>query len=440
MAVYITGVEERSPAARHGICAGEWLVSINGHPVRDVLDYRFYETESELTVCIENEQGEQREIHLRKPQYSFLGLQFETYLMDQQRRCRNNCIFCFIDQMPPGMRESLYFKDDDDRLSFLFGNYITLTNLTQEEVDRITEMHISPINVSVHTTNPELRVKMMGNRFAGQSLDFLYQLAQRGTRLNGQLVLCPGINDGAELRRSLNDLKALYPAMQSIAAVPVGLTKYRDGLPEISPYDAKAAGEVIDIIEAFSAQCRAEFGTGLAYAADEFYLKAGRPLPEEAAYDDYPQLENGVGSITLLRTQVTEMLDEMEAPLSLPRERAISLVTGEAAAPLLQELVQAAQEKCPRLHCTVYPIRNEFFGPQITVAGLVTGGDILNQLQGRPLGDELLLPAVMLRHEGDLFLDDVSLTDLEKKLGVPVTVVGEDGAELLEKIYGTAEF
>jgi putative radical SAM enzyme (TIGR03279 family) len=439
MAVRITGVEARSPAMRHGIRPGEYLISINGHPVRDVLDFRFYETEPELTVCVADAAGIQRQVHLRKPRYSFLGLEFETYLMDKQRRCRNNCMFCFIDQMPPGMRESLYFKDDDNRLSFLFGNYITLTNLSQEEVDRIVEMHISPINISVHTTNPELRVKMMGNRFAGKSLDFLYQLAERGTELNGQLVLCPGVNDGDELRRTLRDLKALYPSMQSIAAVPVGLTRYRENLPHIDPYTKETAGEVIDIIEAFAAQCREEFGVGLCYASDEFYLLAERPLPEEDYYDGYVQLDNGVGSITLLRTQVRELLAGMET-LELDAPRKISLISGEAAAPVLRELVAEAKAKCPMLDCTVYAIRNDFFGPQINVAGLITGGDVLNQLQGQDLGDALLMPAVMLRHEGDLMLDDVSLCALEEKLGVSVTVVGGEGADLLEALFGTNDF
>lgn len=439
MAVRITGVTPRSPAARHGISPGEQLISINGHPVRDVLDFRFYETEAELTVRVADAAGTARDVHLRKPRYSFLGLEFETYLMDQQRRCRNRCIFCFIDQMPPGLRPSLYFKDDDDRLSFLFGNYITLTNLTQAEVDRIVEMHISPINVSVHTTNPELRVQMMGNRFAGQSLDYLYQLAARGTRLNGQLVLCPGINDGDELRRTLRDLRALAPAMQSVAAVPVGLTKYRDGLPQLEPFTAESAGAVLDIIEPFAAQCRQETGTGFVYASDEFYLLAGRPLPPEEAYDGYPQLENGVGSVTLLRAQVTDALSET-GTITLPQPRHVSIATGVSAAPLLREIAAAASAHCPRLTCTVHEITNDFFGSRITVAGLVTGRDLLAQLVGQPLGDELLIPNVMLRHEGDLFLDDTKLTDVRERLGVPVTPVESDGAALLAAIFGTEDF
>ena len=439
MAVTITGVDHRSPAERVGIRAGEQLISINGHPIRDVLDFRFYETESQLELCVADAAGVQRTVHVHKSQYSFLGLEFETYLMDKQRRCRNNCIFCFIDQMPPGLRETLYFKDDDDRLSFLFGNYITLTNLTQEEVDRIVEMHISPINVSVHTTNPELRVKMMGNRFAGKSLDYLYQLAARGTRLNGQLVLVPGYNDGDELRRTLRDLKALYPSMQSIAAVPVGLTKYRDHLPHLEPFNEQTAGDVIDIMEAFAAECRKEFGIGLAYPADEFYLCAHRPLPPEEFYDGYPQIENGVGMITSMRTQVHELLDGLE-PLELPAPRRISMITGVAAAPLLREIAQLAEAHCPQLQCRVYPIINRFFGERITVAGLVTGKDILAQLQGKPLGDELLMPSVMLRHEGDLFLDDIPVTSLPEQLGVPVTVVGGDPDDLLAKIFGTPDF
>ncbi len=435
MAVKICGVGDKSIAKKHGICAGETLVAINGHEINDVLDFRFYETNTNLTVLLNGTNGQPRQIELRKSQYASLGLEFETYLMDQQRRCRNNCIFCFIDQLPPGMRESLYFKDDDDRLSFLFGNYITLTNITQQEVDRILAMHISPINISVHTTNPQLREKMMHNRFAGESLKYLEQLAQGGARINCQLVLCPGINDGAELERSMRDLEKLYPAVESVAAVPVGLTKYRQGLTELQPYTAQTAAEVIDAIEAVGKHCKEKYGTRIFYAADEFYLKANRPLPTEEEYDGYPQLENGVGAITLLREQFADALTDITAA-DCPTKREISLATGVSAAPILAKLLDALKEKCDNFEYHLYAIENNFFGTQINVAGLVTGGDILAQISGRPLGSEFLIPAVMLRHEQDRFLDDVTVEELSKKLGVPVVIVGEDGADLLECALG----
>ena len=435
MAVKICGVEAKSIAQRHGICAGETLVSINGHEINDILDFRFYETNTTLTLLLQEADDTKRKITLRKAQYSSLGLEFETYLMDQQRRCRNNCIFCFIDQLPKGMRESLYFKDDDDRLSFLFGNYITLTNISQKEIDRILSMHISPINISVHTTNPELRVRMMRNRFAGESLKYLEQLAKGGARLNCQLVLCPGINDGAELERSMHDLEKLYPSVESVAAVPVGLTRFREGLAELQPFNRDTAAAVIDAIEAFGARCREKHGTRLFYAADEFYLKAERPLPPEEEYDGYPQLENGVGAITLLRGQFADALESI-TKADCPKKREISLASGVSAAPIIAKLLDALREKCDNFEYHLYAVKNDFFGHMINVAGLVTGGDILAQLSGKPLGEELLIPAVMLRHEQDMFLDDVTVEELSAGLKVPIRIIGEDGADLLDGALG----
>ena len=435
MAVKICGIEPHSIAARAGIRAGEELISINSHEISDVLDFRFYETENRLVLQLKEEDGSEREVLVRKTKYASLGMEFESYLMDKQRHCRNRCMFCFIDQLPEGMRESLYFKDDDDRLSFLFGNYITLTNLTQHEVDRIIEMHISPINVSVHTTNPELRCKMMGNRFAGEALNFLYQLAERGAQLNCQLVLCPGVNDGEELSRSLRDLEKLAPAVESIAVVPVGLTKFREKLPHIEPYTAESAAAVIDTVEAFATQCVEKHGVRLAYAADEFYLKAGRELPDDDSYDGYPQLDNGIGGVTLLRTQFMAELAEISADKNRP-ERTVSIATGTSAAPILRELLDELEKKCNNITCHVYAIENDFFGHQINVAGLVAGGDLIRQLTGKELGEELLIPSVMLRNEQDVFLDDVSREDVVQALGVPLSVVGEDGEDLLHCVLG----
>ncbi|HIS79657.1 MAG TPA: DUF512 domain-containing protein, partial [Candidatus Caccousia stercoris] len=388
-------------------------------------------TEKEVLLLLRDAQGATREIKLRKGQYESIGLQFETYLMDRQRSCRNKCVFCFIDQLPSGMRESLYFKDDDSRLSFLFGNYITLTNLSQREADRIIKMKISPINISVHTTNPELRCRMMGNRFAGDCLRYLYQFAEAGIKLNCQLVLCHGWNDGEELERTLRDLLPLYPSVQSIALVPLGVTKFREGLTPLTPYTAETALEVVRTAERWGEQMQKQHGERICYAADEFYLKAGLPIPDAAFYGAFDQLENGVGLIANFRE---EFLFALEDVSSDAETHSGTLVTGVSFAPFLEELLDGLRRKCHNLTCKVAAIRNDFFGESINVAGLVTGGDILKQLQGKELGGRLLVPDTMLRHEGDLFLDNVSLKDLERELGVPVSVVPDDGGELLKLI------
>ncbi len=432
MSVVITGVEPHSPARRHGIRAGMVLESINGHPIADVLDYWFYLMEKTVELSL-TDGGRLRTVRLHKAEYDDIGLQFETYLMDKQRRCANNCIFCFVDQMPKGLRESLYFKDDDARLSFLFGNYVTLTNLRQQDIDRIIAMHISPINVSVHTTDPALRCEMMGNRFAGEKLAYLRQLAEGGVRLNTQLVLCPGINDGEQLDRSLRDLGALGPAVQSIALVPVGLTRYREGLYPLRPYTAAEAAAVIDQCDAFALRREQADGERIAWPADEFYLRAGRPVPEADFYGDFSQLENGVGLMALLRREFIEAVEASE-PCALRRR--VTLATGVDAKEFLENLVAFLQQRWHNVECEVVAIRNDFFGPTITVAGLVTGGDLIAQLRGRQLGEELLIPSVMLRHEQDRFLDDVTVEEAERALGVPLKPVRNDGYALVEAILG----
>lgn len=431
MSVTIFSVDHDSPAEHAGILPGETLCSINGNEICDILDYRFYETEKEVLLLLRDAQGADREIKLRKGQYESIGLQFETYLMDRQRSCRNKCVFCFIDQLPSGMRESLYFKDDDSRLSFLFGNYITLTNLSQREADRIIKMKISPINISVHTTNPELRCRMMGNRFAGDCLRYLYQFAEAGIKLNCQLVLCHGWNDGEELERTLRDLLPLYPSVQSIALVPLGVTKFREGLTPLTPYTAETALEVVRAAERWGEQMQKQHGERICYAADEFYLKAGLPIPDAAFYGAFDQLENGVGLIANFREEFLFALEDVSGD---EETHSGTLITGVSFAPFLEELLDGLRRKCHNLTCKVAAIRNDFFGESINVAGLVTGGDILQQLRGKELGGRLLVPDTMLRHEGDLFLDNVSLKDLERELGVPVSVVPDDGGELLKLI------
>jgi len=432
MAVTISGVEKRSPAARARIKAGDTLLTINGRDIEDVLDYRFYMPDSRLTVTVQTPKGKCRTLTVRKKPYAELGLVFDTYLMDKQRSCRNNCIFCFIDQLPDGMRDSLYFKDDDSRLSFLFGNYITLTNLTEHDVERIIEMHISPINVSVHTTNPALRCKMMNNRFAGDCLRHLHRFAEAGLDINCQLVLVPGYNDGEELTRSMEDLAALAPAVRSVAAVPVGLTKYREGLPQLRPFIKEECATVIEQMTAMGERMLEQHGSRIFYPSDEWYIKAGLPIPDGDFYEEYPQLENGVGMIALLREDFTQAAEEW--PLFIETDRLV-IATGVDAAPYLQELADYAMEKWPAVQLQVVPIKNEFFGESITVSGLVTGGDLIQQLQGVPM-DRLLLPANMLRQEGDLFLDDVSVEQVQEALGVPITFIQEtDGAALFEALF-----
>ena len=435
--IVITEVSPSSPAARYGIRPGDRLVSLNGHRISDVLDYRFYMMEKLLKVALLDGQGQPRELSIRKKEYEDLGLGFETYLMDRQHSCKNKCIFCFVDQTPPGMRESLYFKDDDSRLSFFFGNYITLTNLTDQDIERIIRMHISPINISVHTTNPELRVKMMKNPRAGTSLRYIRQLAEAGIKVNAQLVLCPGINDGEELRRSLRELGELYPGVESIACVPVGLTDYREGLYPLRPYTREAARQVIDIIHEFADHFEWFHGKGnrLAYPADEFFLKAELPVPSEGYYGEFSQLDNGVGMLALMDSEFSSALSLAE-PEDLPAPRRCSVATGVAAGPLIERLVGQAVEKFPGLDCSVHVIVNDYFGHNITVAGLVTGTDLARQLAEKELGEELLLPASMLRHEKDKFLDDMTLEELSGRLQIPIRLVENDGFQLLDALLG----
>ena len=428
--VLIDGITPKSAAEKAKIQAGDYLLRINGHDIEDVLDYRFFLPDTRLKLELQTADGKHRTVRIRKEEYEEIGLEFASYLMDEQHTCRNKCVFCFIDQMPPGMRETLYVKDDDSRLSFLFGNYITLTNLSEHELSRIIEMHISPVNVSVHTTDPDLRCRMMNNRFAGDSLRHLRRLADAGIRINAQMVLCPGWNDGEQLTRTMRDLLAYYPAVQSVAAVPVGLTKYREGLTPLSLFTKEQAADVIERMEAMGDEMEAAGKPRLFYPSDEFYLTAERPLPSADFYADFVQWENGVGMISLLRQQFASALEWCDEQPSGSR---LTVVTGLLAAPELTSLCEAAGRKWPSLQVTVRGIRNDFFGETITVAGLVTGGDIIRQLEGVET-DYLLIPSCMLRHEQDLFLDDVSVEQVEQALNAKVVIVGEDGGDLLDAL------
>lgn len=433
MSVVIKSVENGSPAYKAGIKSGDTLISIDGNEIVDVLDYRFYQDNERLTVEFIDSSGKTRTAKIKKGEYEELGLLFETYLMDSKHSCRNKCVFCFIDQLPKGLRESLYFKDDDSRLSFLFGNYITLTNITEHEVERIIKMHISPINISVHTTNPELRVKMMANKNAGRVLQIIDRFNSAGIKLNCQLVLCPGYNDGEELERTLNDLSRLENA-ECIAAVPVGLTSYREGLAHIEPFNKHTAGEVLDIIDKYGDICLKKYGQRRIYGADEFYLLAEREIPEADYYGDFLQLENGVGLWSLLRSEALEALKDSD--YRLERERSLSLATGEAAYPLIKMIADKCMDKNRLLRARVFPIKNNFFGGKINVSGLVTATDIEEQLKNEALGEELLIPSVMLRAEGDMFLDSVTVDELSERLGVRITPVNNGGYELIDAIFG----
>ncbi|MBR1430701.1 DUF512 domain-containing protein [Ruminococcus sp.] len=429
--VKINSVMHGSPSDKCGVKKDDILVKINGHGIKDVLDYMYYAADTE--VSLELLRGNKTiNLDISKDEYDDLGLEFETFLMDSKQSCSNKCVFCFIDQMPPGMRETLYFKDDDARLSFLQGNYVTLTNLHQEDIDRIIEMKLN-INVSVHTTNPELRVKMMHNRFAGEKLKYIWQLAESGIKLNCQIVCCPGLNDGDELRRSLTDLGTLMPNITSMAVVPVGLTKFRKGLYPLVGFTKETAGETIDIIEEFQQVFLEKFGTRTVFPSDEFYLIAERELPPMEAYEDFSQYENGVGMLRSLIDEFDKALDMAEWEGG---ERHVSIATGYSPFSTISSLAKKAEIRFPQLKCDVYRIRNDFFGETITVTGLITAQDLIAQLKGKDLGDELLISSAMLRRNSDVFLDDLTVSDVEKELNVKLTSTNSDGYELLDAIMG----
>ena len=430
MAVKIFDVTTGSHADKAGIKKGETLLSINSNEIVDVLDYRFYQVKRKLTLEVADENKNVRTIEMTKGEYEEIGLEFETYLMDKQHSCRNKCIFCFIDQLPKGMRESLYFKDDDSRLSFLFGNYITLTNITEHEIDRIIKMHISPINVSVHTTNPELRCKMMNNRFAGDTLKYLKRFADAGITLNCQIVSCPGINDGDELVRTLTDLENLGVNMTAI--VPVGLTRYRENLYPLVPYNKETAGQTIDIIEKMGDECVKKHGRRIFFPGDEFYLLAEREIPSPEFYEDFSALEDGIGMIAYLTDDVGWKLEELDADESLCHK--VTIACGEGVFPYMKRIMSMINEKFPNITINTRAIKNNFFGGGVNVSGLVTGGDLIDQLRDDDLGDRLIITSSMLRFENDLFLDDVSTDDVERELGVTLVPVNNNGNDLVEAV------
>ncbi len=427
----VKSIEPGSIAEEMGIEAGDKLISINDNTIEDVFDYHYYVNDEEIVLLIEKPDGEEWELEIEKDYEEDLGIVFEQGLMDEYRSCRNKCMFCFIDQMPKGMRETLYFKDDDSRLSFLQGNYITLTNMSDHDVDRIVKYHLEPINISFHTTNPDLRCKMLHNRFAGEALKKVDKFYEGGIQMNGQIVLCKGINDGDELERSIRDMSKYLPYLQSVSVVPVGLTKYRDGLYPLESFTKEDAEKVIDTIEKWQKIFYEEYGLHFIHAGDEWYILAEREMPEEDRYDGYLQLENGVGMLRLLNNEFEEAYAKVEGD---DRQREVSMATGFLAYPYLKKMIETLQIKYPNVTVNLYPIRNDFFGEKITVAGLITGQDLIAQLKGQSLGEKLLLPCSMLRSGEEIFLDDVTLSEVKDSLQIEVDIVKSSGWDFIEAI------
>ena len=437
--VKITSVEERSYAKKAGIQPLDNLISINGNEICDVLDYRFYLADKVVKLVLDRD-GKEYTAKIKKGEYDDIGLEFETPLMDKKQSCRNGCIFCFIDQNPEGMRDPIYFKDDDSRLSFIHGNYITLTNMFDKDIDRIIKMRISPVNISVHTTNPELRVRMMKNKRSGEVLSYLDRFKEAGLSMCGQIVLCKGVNDGDELLRSLRDLSRYYPEMGSVSIVPAGLTKHRDGLYPLTDFTPEEAAAVIDLIDTVANEQLEKYGSRQFFAADEFYLKSGRPLPSAEYYEDYPQIENGVGMLRSFSDEFGMAVEDVEDMiLTFEGERTVTVVTGVAAYGMLSSAADKLMALCPGLKVNVVKIINRFFGESITVAGLLTGKDICDQLDGVELGDELLVPATALRADDEDFLCGMTLKELSHRLGVKATPVGSDGYGFAEAVFGICQ-
>ena len=431
-----------SIAEEFELAPGDRLISINGHEIEDIFDYQFYAEDTYIEILIEKTDGEQWILEVDKEEDEDLGIEFDNGLMNEYRSCHNKCIFCFIDQMPKGMRDTLYFKDDDSRLSFLQGNYVTLTNMSDHDLDRIIQYHLSPINISFQTMNPELRCKMLNNRFAGEALKKVDRLNEAGIEMNGQIVLCKGVNDGEELAFSIREMMRYIPNLQSVSVVPVGLSKYRDGLFPLEPFTREDAREVLSTIHHYQNESYQKYGNHFIHASDEWYILAGEELPQEENYDGYLQLENGVGMMRLLLNEFEEAMKELQEKISaddldfVPRE--ISMATARLAYPFIREMAARMMEMVPGLMIHVYEIRNDFFGEMITVSGLLTGQDLIAQLTGRELGEALYLPQNVLRSGEEVFLDDVTVTEMEKALQVKVDIIKSSGRDFVNAVLDRA--
>ena len=430
----VSDIVPGSIAEELGIRPGDKLLAIDGHEIEDIFDYQFYVEDEEIVLLIEKPDGEQWELEIEKEADEDLGIEFGQGLMDEYRSCYNKCIFCFIDQMPKGMRDTLYFKDDDSRLSFLQGNYVTLTNMSSHDIERIIRYRLEPINISFQTTNPELRCRMLHNRFAGEALKKVDMLYQGGIEMNGQIVLCKGVNDGDELERSIRDLTSYLPLLKSVSVVPVGLTKFRSGLYPLDPFTKEDAREVLDVIHRWQEKIYQEYGIHFIHAGDEWYLLAEEDVPKEERYDGYLQLENGVGMLRLL---FNEFAEGFEALTGDDRQDELSIATGKLAYPYLCKMAEKITEKFPGVRIHVYCIRNDFFGERITVSGLITGQDLMAQLKERELGRRLLVPCNMLKTDEDVFLDDFTVEQVSGALQVPIDIVKSSGQDLIDSILNS---
>ena len=442
----IKEIIKNSIAEEIGLKPGDAILNINGNQLEDIFDYQYQVEEEHLDILVQKADGSEQIYQVEKQEDEDLGIIFENGLMDEYRSCHNKCIFCFIDQMPKGMRKTLYFKDDDSRLSFLQGNYVTLTNMSDHDLDRIIQYHLSPINISFQTMNPELRCMMLHNRFAGDALKKVDRLYEAGIGMNGQIVLCKGVNDGQELAYSIQKLMEYIPALESVSVVPVGLSKYREGLYHLEPFEKEDALDVIHMIHGFQEKCMEQYGFHFVHASDEWYLLAEEPIPQEEAYDGYLQLENGVGMIRLLLNEFQQETQRIKRHLLLERlkcrwnwkgkKREISLATGKSAYPYILSMAEQLEELFPGLRVHVYEIINDFFGEHITVSGLIVGKDLIEQLQEKELGNRLLIPQSMVRVEENVFLDDVTVGEVEKTLQVPVDIVKSSGCDFVNSILG----
>ncbi len=430
----VKGILPGGIAEEAGIEAGDAILSINGEKVGDIFDYRFLITDENLVLEILKPDGDIWEIEIEKEEYEDLGIEFESLMIDEAKSCRNKCVFCFIDQLPPGMRHTLYFKDDDSRLSFFMGNYVTLTNMSFEDIDRIIKYRMSPINISVHTTNPHLRVFMLKNKNAQDIMEKIKKLIEGGIEVNCQIVLCLGINDGEELDRSISDLGALYPGVNSVSVVPVGITKYREGLSYLEPYGIDSSVRVIKQVEKWQNTFLDKYGSRITYIADEFYIMAGKQIPEYEAYEDFPQIENGVGLIAQLKREFSECLQHLD--YEPPEPRFVSIATGVSSYIYIREMAEILQDKYKNININIYKIENRFFGKNVTVTGLLTGKDICEQLKDSELGSELLISRSMLRSGEQVLLDDYTVSDLEESLKARISIVDNSGKDFVGKIIG----
>ena len=429
--ILIKDVIKGSIAEEMEIEAGDFLLSVNGEEIKDILDYKFQIFDEEIVVTIEKANGEEWDLEIEKEDNEDLGIVFEEQLIEKPKNCANKCIFCFMDQLPKNVRNTLVFKDDDFRLSFITGNYVTLTNSGYKDLDRIIKYHLSPINISVHATDGETRKMMLNNKNADKIMDYIKYLVDHGININAQIVLCPGINDGKILDKTIKDLSKFFPYLQCIAIVPVGLTKYREGLYPLTTFNKDTAAVVIDQVESWQNKFKEKIGSNVVYVADEFYVLANRRIPSYKSYEDFPQLEDGIGMLDKFKHEFDVNIKKIE---NIKINKTLSIATGKLAYKFIRRLTTRLEKKVEGLKINVYAIENTFFGPLITVTGLLTGNDLVNQLKDRELGEKLILSSSMLKDDEDIFLDDMKLSELEKKLKIKTTIASWEGSDFINKI------